>query len=248
VSQIRCVRANNASAMTLDGTQTYVIGAARVAVIDPGPLWPEHQDAVADAVGSATPVSILVTHEHPDHAEGAHALAARLKTQISRPAENAIVDTDAGRLRAVATPGHTPDHLAFFLEEARALFCGDLMMGGMDTALVALPEGDLHLYLESLERVRALGPAVIYPAHGPAFHEPAAAIDRYVQHRLERVQQVTDALKDGPRTSHQLVSFIYGHSLDAQLHSYAANAVQAYLAYLQAEGKVRCAHEQWSLV
>jgi glyoxylase-like metal-dependent hydrolase (beta-lactamase superfamily II) len=234
--------------MTLDGTRTFIVGEQTAVVIDPGPLLAEHLDAVTETVGSGVRVSIVVTHAHPDHAEGAQALAARLHTRVLTPAPDTRIETDAGTLRVLATPGHTPDHLAFFLENERAVFCGDLMMGGLDTALVALPEGDLHSYLRSLQQLKALGPAVIYPAHGPAFHDPAQAIDRYVQHRQERMHQVTAALQDSARTVEQLVDDIYGGGLDVRLRAYAGSAVEAYLAYLEADGRVSRSAERWSLI
>jgi glyoxylase-like metal-dependent hydrolase (beta-lactamase superfamily II) len=234
--------------MTLAGTQTYVVGKQQAVIIDPGPLLPAHLNAVADAVDSGAHVSIVITHTHPDHAAGAETLAKRLGTEVRHPAPESLIATDGGPLRTVATPGHTADHLAFFLEPERVVFCGDLMMGGMDTALVAVPEGDLHAYLQSLQRLRALRPSIIYPAHGPAFDQPTQAIDRYVQHRLDRVQQVVSALASGPRTTQQLVADIYGAELDVHLRAYAGSAVAAYLFYLEVSGRVRRSGECWSLI
>ena len=97
------------------------------------------------------------------------------------------MQTDAGELIAIATPGHTADHVAFHWPDARAVFVGDLMLGGMDTALIAPPEGDLVAYLDSLERVRALRADVHIPAHGDPFEDADAAIDRYVAHRRARL-------------------------------------------------------------
>jgi glyoxylase-like metal-dependent hydrolase (beta-lactamase superfamily II) len=247
VSDIRWVRADNPSSMTLDGTRTYVIGRAQVAVIDPGPLLPQHMDAVADAVGSGVCVSVLLTHRHPDHAENAEAMARRLHTQVAQPQDGVEIMTDGGLLHAVATPGHTSDHVAFWHEASRSMFCGDLMMGGMDTALVAPPEGDLQEYLDSLEKVRALRPAVIYPAHGEPIHDSDAAIDRYVQHRLQRVEQVITALRAGPQSADELVSRIYGAELEDSLRAYAASAVEAYLLFLEHGGRVNLRAGQWSL-
>ena len=170
--------------MTLDGTRTYLVGTTRVAVIDPGPLLAAHVSAVAEAVGEGATACILITHTHPDHDEAAAEMAARLRARIVSAKDGAVIDTDAGELVALTTPGHTPDHMSFFLEAQRAVFCGDLMTGGMDTALVAPPEGNLREYLHSLERIRAIGPRIIYPAHGPAFEEPQLTIDRYVHHRM----------------------------------------------------------------
>ena len=246
MNNVRTVIANNASPMTLDGTRTYIIGQERVAIIDPGPHLDEHFDAVANQVGSGVVVSILLTHDHPDHGEGAWGLGSRLAAEMVAVADGLVVETDAGEINAIHTPGHTPDHFAFHLAGERAVFCGDLMMGGLETALVARPEGDLQQYLQSLEKLRALQPAIIYPAHGPAFEDPEAAIDRYVHHRMERVQQVFDALQNGSRDVSELLSTIYGSDLDPQLRSYAGSAIEAYLHYLLAEGRVQHTNMKWS--
>jgi glyoxylase-like metal-dependent hydrolase (beta-lactamase superfamily II) len=248
VSHIRCIRADNPSAMTLDGTRTYIVGTRQVAIIDPGPNLESHLNAVAAAVGDRVHASVLITHAHPDHDEGAAALAARLGGSIVRATDGQTIETDAGDLTAFATPGHTPDHMSFQLDVERAIFCGDLMMGGLDTALVAYPEGDLGDYLASLQRIRELAPRVIYPAHGPAIHDPQAAVDRYVRHREDRMAQVLSALKAGPRTSTGLVDIIYGAALDERLRAYAASAVEAYLEYLAVAGQVHRLDDDWSLL
>jgi len=242
---LQTVLAPNASPLTLDGTRTYIVGEARAVVIDPGSDDPTHLDAIVEALGDGVLATVLVTHEHPDHLQGAGALAERLDARVRRFANRSIgagdtVETDAGTLVAVPTPGHTPDHLAFHWPEANAVFCGDLMMGGQDTALVAVPEGRLGPYLGSLERVRRLEPAVIYPAHGPPFEDPMAAIDRYVQHREERMEQVLAALRAGHGASNDaLRTFVYGDDLPEALHGAAQAALKAYLEYLQGQGRVR---------
>jgi glyoxylase-like metal-dependent hydrolase (beta-lactamase superfamily II) len=233
--------------MTLDGTRTYIIGRTRVAVIDPGPALPAHIDAVAHAIGEHATACILLTHTHSDHDEAAPGLAARLGAEILTPADGAVIATDAGPLTALHTPGHTPDHLSFLLEATREVFCGDLMTGGMDTALVAPPEGDLRAYLHSLERLRALAPARIYPAHGPAFEQPQVSIDRYVHHRMERIEQVLAALRQGAGSAAELVDRVYGSELDARLRPYAESAVEAYLAYLEDAGSVEHDNGEWSV-
>jgi glyoxylase-like metal-dependent hydrolase (beta-lactamase superfamily II) len=248
VSQIRCIIADNPSAMTLDGTRTYVVGNKRVAVIDPGPSLDTHLDAVADIVGDGVAVSVVVTHSHPDHAEGASALTKRLGGQITELRDGLPVPTDAGNLRALATPGHTPDHFAFHFPAENAVFCGDLMMGGLDTALVALPEGNLQQYLQSLEKLRALRPTVIYPAHGEPFYDADAAIDAYVRHREERLVQVIRALKGRSMTAEALIDDIYGTALEPALRNYAGSAIEAYLAFLAGSGRAEMSADgTWSL-
>ena len=248
MSAIRHILANNASAMTLAGTRTYLVGQRQVAVIDAGPANDEHVDAVLQAIGDGVVVSVLNTHEHADHSAAAPQLAERLKTDVRTVADGDVITTDAGPLHAVHTPGHTPDHFSFYLDTERALFCGDLMMGGLDTALVAPQEGNLQDYLTSLEKIRALGCRIIYPAHGEPFTDVDAAITRYVQHRMERVEQAMEALQSGPASTEELVERIYGRELEPALRPYAADAVLAYLIYLRNGGVVDFRENRWSLL
>lgn len=238
---IRTVLAPNPSPLTLEGTRTYLVGSRRVVVIDPGPALAEHIDAVAGEIGDGVVVSILLTHDHPDHAEGAVLLAERVGAPIHAAAEGTLAagdvfDTDAGPVVAVPTPGHTRDHVAFHHAAGGAVFCGDLMTGGLDTALVAPPEGDLADYLDSLARIRALRPRVIHPAHGPDFTDPPRAIDAYARHRRERLERVRAAMAGGAVTLGAIVDVVYGASLDPRLRRAAEGAVLAYLEYLQREG------------
>lgn len=249
----RAILAPNPSPLTLDGTRTYLVGRRRVAVVDPGPDLPSHLDAVTAAVGDAEVVGILVTHDHPDHADAAPTLARRTGAPIRaaglgtlRPGD--AIPTDAGELHALATPGHTPDHLALHWPAAAAIFVGDLLLGGQDTALVAPPEGDLTAYLDSLARLRALPARVLYPAHGEPFADPAEAIDRYVRHREQRLAQVLRALEQTrpePATVDRLVDQVYGRGLDPRLRAAAAGATLAYLEHLARAGQVRRAAEGW---
>lgn len=229
---LRAIVAPNASSMTLDGTRTYLIGRSPVLVIDPGPNDQAHLDAVADSVGNGVSVSIVLTHGHPDHAAGADLLADRLGVRLTQCMDGDRLKTDAGIITAIATPGHTPDHFSFHWKQEEAVFCGDLMMGGLDTALVASPEGNLKQYMDSLNRLRALNARIIYPAHGPPIGDPRDAIDRYIRHRQERLMQVRAALARRPRTREDLIDTVYGHNLDPALRAYAADALQAYVDYL----------------
>jgi glyoxylase-like metal-dependent hydrolase (beta-lactamase superfamily II) len=249
----RIIRAANPSPLTLDGTRTHLVGRGRVAVIDPGPDSEEHLAAILAAIGDAAVTGILVTHAHPDHAAGAHPLAQRLQVPVHAAAAGTLApgerfETDDGELVAVPTPGHALDHVAFHWPAAAALFCGDLMLGGQPTTLVAPPDGDLAEYLASLDRVEALAPRRVYPAHGPPFDDAAGALAAYRLHRRERLDQLRGALADAPADVPGIVRRIYGAELDGGLLAAARGATRAYLDFLHREGAVaRLPDGRWAL-
>jgi glyoxylase-like metal-dependent hydrolase (beta-lactamase superfamily II) len=240
----RVVRAGNASPMTLDGTRTFVVGEREPVVIDPGPDDPAHLAAIEDALGRRAPVAILLTHDHADHAAAAPALAARTGAPVRGGVEHPLGDGDevvgdGGTIRAVATPGHAPHHFAFLwtggVAPARgALFVGDLFMGQGDTTLVAWPEGDLADYLRSLDRVEALAPAILYPAHGPPIADPAEAVRRYRAHRVARIGQVAEATRAAPGVAPaSLVDRVYGAALHPAMREAAEGSIRAIVEYLR---------------
>jgi glyoxylase-like metal-dependent hydrolase (beta-lactamase superfamily II) len=182
-----CLLAPNPSVMTLDGTNTWLVGgvgANRCWIVDPGPLGGGHGAAIERALAErdAAPAGILLTHGHDDHSAGARDLAERLHCGVraldpahrlgSEGLAGGEVLADAGvTLRVVATPGHTADSLTFLLEEDRALLTGDTVLG-RGTTVVAYPDGRLLDYLRSLRRLRDVSDAVgarhVLPGHGPA--------------------------------------------------------------------------------
>jgi glyoxylase-like metal-dependent hydrolase (beta-lactamase superfamily II) len=257
---LQSILAPNPSPMTLDGTHTFIVGRERPVVIDPGPNDASHLDAILAALDGRAPISILLTHGHGDHSEAAPTLAARtgapvrvaagapgIRTDslVSRRLEDGErIETDAGALTAVATPGHAPEHVCFLwtggpAEHDRALIAGDMFMGGGDTTLVAPPEGSLTDYLASLDRLEALRPGAIHPAHGPVIADGMEAIRRYRAHRAERIEQVVRALRQGPAAPGELIDRVYGAELHPGLRGAAEGSLRAILAHLADAGRVR---------
>lgn len=240
--ELRSLLAPNPGPFTLQGTRTYLVGRDRVAVVDPGPSAESHVDALVDAVSGASTVRILLTHGHGDHAGAAAALAQRLDAPIlgaGHPDARSLeggesVETDAGDLVALHTPGHTADHLSFHWPKRRALFCGDLLLGEGETTWIGEYEGCVADYLRSLERLRSLDLAVIYPAHGPAIEEVSATLDAYERHRRERIEQVRAALQERPgAATTELVEEVYGNEIPDGLEEAAARSVEVIVHHLR---------------
>lgn len=247
------VLAPNPSPMTLDGTNTYVLGApgsGQAVVVDPGPADAAHLAAVEGVLAGrdARVVAVLVTHHHGDHAEAALPWGAHFGAQVA--AASADVAGPGGRLLAhgdrlplagttvdvVATPGHTGDHLAFRLESG-AVLVGDHVLG-RGTSVVTHPEGDVTAYLESLRRVHDLGPAALYCGHGPELTEdPQAVLDFYAAHRAYRESQLLAALVAGEQTVDQLVARVYAE-VPREVWPAAVQSTRATLDRLRAAGHV----------
>ncbi len=251
IAGLRVIRAANPSLMTLDGTRTYLVGTSRPVVIDPGPDDPGHLRALLDALGGARPVAIALTHSHPDHAALAPALADATGAPVRAAAgaasgggplhEHEALASDAGAVVAVATPGHTSDHLSFVWDapSGRAVFVGDLLMGEGDTTLVAAPEGDLGDYLASLERLRALRSEVLLPAHGAPIDDPDAALDRYRRHREQRLAAALEAVRRAEGASRQeCFAAVYGDGVPDELRPAAEASLSALLEHLERGGLI----------
>ncbi|WP_193611071.1 MBL fold metallo-hydrolase [Nocardioides lijunqiniae] len=254
----RCVLADNADMMTLDGTNTWVLrepGARRSVVIDPGPSLPAHLDAVAEAAGEVGVV--LLTHHHHDHAEAAKEFAERMGCGVRALdpefrlgseglADGDVVSVDGLEIRVVGTPGHTADSLSFHLPAEGAVLTGDTVLG-RGTTVVAHPDGELGAYLDSLDRLHALASehdvSSIWPGHGPVIADALGALDFYLAHRRDRLGQVEAALaslKDSPHPEgiavdelpRRVVEIVYT-DVDPVLWGAAELSVRAQLAYLQ---------------
>jgi len=246
VSRARLVRANNPSPMTLDGTNTWVLKETddgRAVVVDPGPLDPEHFRAILEVAGGVG--LVLLTHGHPDHAEGANEFARLADAPIRAIAEglcskarplrdNEEIDLDDLNVGVVATPGHSADSACFVLPADGALLTGDTILGRGST-VVAHPDGKLADYLETLRKLRTLvnahGVRVVLPGHGPTRDDPAGLIDGYAKHRQERLAQVRAAIANGARSADEVVDVVY-KDVDDNVKFAARWLVLAQLEYL----------------
>jgi glyoxylase-like metal-dependent hydrolase (beta-lactamase superfamily II) len=250
--------------MTGAGNWTWLLPGRVPTLIDAGTGAPEFIDDLHAALAGSSLAQVLVTHGHIDHASGAPALHALMPTARFRkmpwPERDArwpagwepLADGDAiaagdTSLTAVHTPGHAPDHLCFWHEETRSLFCGDLAVRGTTVYIPTTLQGDLSAYLASLERILALNPARMYPAHGPVIDEPSKLLEQYLEHRREREGQVLDALGAGVGTAEAMVARIYPRLSDALL-PVARETMLAHLLKLERDGRVVRDGDDWRLV
>jgi glyoxylase-like metal-dependent hydrolase (beta-lactamase superfamily II) len=157
------------------------------------------------------------------------------------------IDAGDETLVAIYTPGHAPDHLSFWHEPTRTLFCGDLAVKGTTVFIPSNHRGDLSDYLASLERVIALQPTRLLPAHGPVIEDPRAVLRGYIEHRHERERQIVTALEDGPLTPDELVSRIY-RGLSDPLLMMARESVEAHLVKLAREGRAGRRGDAWHII
>jgi len=240
--RITRVLAPNADMYTLDGTNTWVVGQDPSIVVDPGPEMVSHLDEVANIAGRVA--FVLVTHDHPDHAPGASALARMVDAPLhswrlkgAEPIRDHQEFHGGGCvLTAVHTPGHTSDHVVFHEVQEGALFTGDAVVG-RGTSFIDPPDGDLTQYLRSLKVMQALNPRTIYPGHGPVVFRAKDKLQEYVDHRAERERQVVEALAGGGRSIQEIVGEIYA-GYPAEVLPLAGRSVLAHLLKLEGEGAV----------
>ena len=262
------VLAHNPSAFTYYGTQTYLLGTEAVAVIDPGPDLPEHVEALVAAIGGRPVVAILCTHTHRDHSPASRALAERTGAPIIGCAPLAMegtgleagfdadyspdrvladgeaIEIEGKPIVAVATPGHTSNHLCF--AHRGALFSGDHVMG-WSTTVVIPPDGEMAAYMASLDKLRRRDDRIYYPAHGPAIDNPQQYVRHLIGHRMQREKQILRLLGGRARDIPALVASAYP-GLDPRLVAAAGASVLAHLLDLERRGLVERREEQWTVV
>ena len=266
---VRRLLCANPGPYTFRGTNTWIIGRGRVAVLDPGPEDAAHLAAILEATRGERIAAILVSHTHRDHSPGAAALAratgapthgfgphATSREDVDEGGDHAftpdiplpdgaMVEGDDWRVTALHTPGHCGNHLCFALEPAEVLFSADHVMG-WSTSVVSPPDGDMAAYMESLARVAARRDRLFLPGHGPPLPEPQRFTLGLLSHRRQREARVLDALTAaGEATAASLVPPVYGPGLDRRLASAAARSLLAHLLKLETEGRARREGETW---
>ena len=263
--------APNPSPFTYTGTQVHLVGTTDLAVIDPGPDDSAHLDALLAAVDGRPVTAIVVTHHHRDHSPATRPLAAATGALIvgaapvhvsdDGPRADAAFDRDyrpdrvlaegdtiAGEgwtLQAIATPGHTSNHLSFALPETKALFAGDHVMG-WSTTVVSPPDGDMTQYMASLDKLLGRDDRVYYPGHGEQIDKPQRLVRGLLGHRKQREGQILRLLGDGPQPIAAMVARMYV-GLDPRLIPAAERSVLAHLYDLQQRGLVADGSERWTL-
>jgi len=220
------VRAPNPSPLTLDGTNTYV---TRGWVVDPGPDDERHLRAVLKTAGGGVE-GIVLTHCHPDHAEGAPALSHLSGASVVRPTG----DENLGPFDVVATPGHSPDSVC--LLAAGVCFTGDTVLGA-GSVFIAPGEGALAAYLHSLRTLRRLDLEALCPGHGPFVHDPRARIDEQLEHRLDRERRLVAALHAGAGTHDEMLDAVWSE-VPPELRPAARITLEAHLEKLRDEGRL----------
>ncbi len=266
------VLAGNPSPYTYTGTQTYIVGnKTELAVIDPGPAIDAHIDAIIAAVGDARISAIMCTHTHRDHSPAAAPLAARTGAQIIgcaplvladdgpradesfdkeyKPdrilADGETVSGDGWTIEAVATPGHTSNHLCLSVQESGAMFTGDHVMA-WSTSVIVPPDGDMADYMASLQKLYEREDKVYYPAHGKKITNTRQLVRGMMGHRKQRERQILKLLEEGPAAIIDMVPQMY-KGLDPRLKGAAGQSVRAHLIDLQNRDRVMLSGDVWAI-
>jgi glyoxylase-like metal-dependent hydrolase (beta-lactamase superfamily II) len=264
------VLAPNPSPFTYTGTQVHLVGTTDLAIIDPGPDDPAHIAALVAAIAGRPVTAIVVTHTHRDHSPATRPLAAITGAPIVGcaplalddlgPRADASFDADYApdrvladgesvsgegwTLTAIATPGHTSNHLAFALPETKALFSGDHVMG-WSTSIVSPPDGDMAAYMASLEKLLPRDDRIYYPAHGEPVENPQRLVRGMLGHRKQREGQILRLLRASSETIPAMVARMYV-GIDPRLFPAAERSVLAHLIDLRQRGQVRETGDLWS--
>lgn len=266
------VLARNPSPFTYTGTQTYIVGSGRdVAVIDPGPDEEDHLAALIEAIGTRRVRAICCTHTHRDHSPAAAPLSVRtgggivgcapLTLEDEGPRSDAAFDAnyrpdtvladaesiggEGWTLTAVATPGHTSNHLCFALDTGGVLFTGDHVMG-WSTTVVSPPDGDMTAYMESLQKLHDRNDAVYFPAHGPQVDKPRQLVRGMIGHRRQREKQIRRLLEQSASQIEAMVPQMY-KGVDTRLWPAAARSVHAHLIDMERRGEVTRCDDLWAI-
>ena len=270
---IRRVTARNPSGFTFHGTNTYVIGHGKVAVLDPGPLLDEHVEALKQLLAEETVNHLLITHTHMDHSPAAAPLkqcwqarsygygphgAGKQEEGVQieaggdmdfnpdvRVADGDQIQGDGWTIECVYTPGHTSNHICFALLEEKALFTGDHVMG-WSTSVIGPPDGDMTSYMESLEKLLTRDDEVYWPAHGTCIHDVKNFVTTFIQHRLGRERQILCCLQDDYKIITEMVPMMYKET-DPRMYGAAALSVLAAMIRLIDTGQVSCDSEDPSI-
>jgi glyoxylase-like metal-dependent hydrolase (beta-lactamase superfamily II) len=261
--RLRRVTAPNSGPMTGPGTNTYLIGSAEIAMVDPGPAIDSHIEALINIVGERLRW-IFVTHTHRDHSPAAQAVAAATGAELvgnvidndgfqdptfanaRAVANDDLLKTREFSLRAILTPGHVSNHVCYLLEDDRILLTGDHVMGG-STVVIIPPAGDMAHYIGSLERMLGYELGHLAPGHGSLIGDPHGEIERLIAHRLKRERKVAEALAgSGPCPLETLLPVVYD-DVDKSLHSMAAKSLLAHLLKLVGDGRAQRKGDDWIL-
>jgi glyoxylase-like metal-dependent hydrolase (beta-lactamase superfamily II) len=270
---IRRVIANNPGPFTFHGTGTYILGTGNVAVIDPGPDDEEHIGAILAALDGETISHILVTHTHMDHSPGCRPLqaltgaptyaygphgAGKLEqgVQVEEGGDmdftpdhlvkhGDIIQGGDWTVECVYTPGHTSNHMCFALQEQKALFTGDHVMG-WSTSIISPPDGDMAAYMQSLELLLERDDAVYWPTHGPSIIDPKTHVRAYIAHRIEREEQILKCIDEGTHNIRDMVPLMYRDTPEF-MYPAAARSVLAAMENLLGKGQVVADGEEPSM-
>jgi glyoxylase-like metal-dependent hydrolase (beta-lactamase superfamily II) len=264
--RVATVLGQNPNPFTGPGTNTYIVGTSkRPILLDTGQGVAIYADLLKTALKELSDSSeleqIVLTHAHIDHLGGVRQVKEKFGEMavskmpwaghdapagaITEIGHDAVVETEGATLRAVFTPGHAPDHLCYVLEEERALFTGDVVLGA-GTTVIPDDTGDLGQYMDSLRRLLELDLETIYPAHGPVIRNPKEKIREYIAHRELRERQILAALGDGPLEAMGIVKKIYV-DVPEYLHPAAASSVRSHLKKLERESRVVEHEKRWSI-